>query len=303
MATQAFVRLTPDEVLALPSVREAIARRIIDVAGGRVTYTLANKKSYDWNNPEEWVRCAAVAFLVIDRDYPANRIKTEVVVPRRVPTDSADLVVYEDDDCKVPYLVVESKRSGIGAAERTQAIEQLFGNANSLRAPLALYDDGDSVLFDVKNFPAMERRANIRGDRLSLAAGYGAAPKWAHVAGTPGDISAVTTRVLRNKIQYAHSLIWAGGKRDPLDAFDEWSKLLFAKVMDERTTDAAQPRQFQVGTSETVAAVANRIHRLFAEACRRDPTIFPPGIRIELPDKKIHDVVRVLHEFRPHRRR
>jgi type I restriction enzyme M protein len=36
-------------------------------------------------------------------------MKTEVIVPRRVPSDHFDVVVYRDDACKEPYLVVENK--------------------------------------------------------------------------------------------------------------------------------------------------------------------------------------------------
>jgi type I restriction enzyme M protein len=87
------------------------------------------------------------------------------------------------------------------------------------------------------------------------------------------------------------------GRRDPLTAFDEWSKLLFAKVIDERMTPSGEPRRFQIGTQETTASVANRIHSLFAQARRDDPTIFPDGTRINLTDSKVSDVVRTLQDI------
>jgi type I restriction enzyme M protein len=80
-------------------------------------------------------------------------------------------------------------------------------------------------------------------------------------------------------------------------AFDEWSKLLFAKMIDERSTKTGQPYRFQVGSKDTITAVANRIHALFAEARQRDATIFPDNERIKLNDKKIHDVVKVLQDI------
>lgn len=253
------------------------------------------KKSYAWTDPEEWARCATISFLIIARQYPPQRIRVEVTVPRRTPSDLADIVVYADDSCRSPYLVVENKADGQTAAQRRQAIEQLFGNANSLRAPLGLYDEGgESLLFDVANFPAGERLANRRGSREAVPAQYGQAPRFQFIAGAENDIRASTPQALENRIRRAHSLIWAGGKRDPLVAFDEWSKLLFAKVVDERSTRSGQPRSFQVGTAETTAAVANRIHERFTQACEQDATIFPRGTRINLPDRKIADVVETL---------
>ena len=132
---------TAEDALNEPSVNEAIKRGIIEVKSNRITYNLSVKKSYDWSDPEEWVRARTVAFLIIERGYPANRMRTEVQVPRRTPSDSADIVVYRDDRRRQPYLVVENKAAGQTAADRRQAIEQAFGNANSLRAEYALYDE------------------------------------------------------------------------------------------------------------------------------------------------------------------
>lgn len=283
------------EAEADPLIQEAQRRGFIEIKNNRVTYVLANKRSEDWTDPEEWVRCHSVAFLVLVKDYPPNRIKTEVVVPRRTPSDIADIVVYSDDQCRTPYLVVEDKRAGLSSTERAQAIEQLFGNANSLRAPLGLFDSGDeSLLFDVANHPAMERDANQLGPRERIAPQYGTQPRYAHIVGEPGDIAPERRSVIENKIRFAHSRIWSGGKRDPLHAFDEWSKLLFAKVQDERWTPTGHPRRFQVGTNETSAAVANRVHRLFEEAKATDAAIFDEDDRIKLPDRKITEVVRAL---------
>ena len=80
-------------------------------------------------------------------------------------------------------------------------------------------------------------------------------------------------------------------------AFDEWSKLLFAKVIDERTTQTGQPRRFQYGTNETIASVANRVHSLLREATRNDPSVFTVNTGIELPERKIADVVRCLQSL------
>lgn len=160
---------TPEDALNETFVIEAVKRGIIEVKGSRVTYNLGVKKSYDWSDPEEWVRARTVAFLIIERDYPANRIRTEVQVPRRTPSDSADIVVYRDDRRRQPYLVVENKAAGQTAADRRQAIEQAFGNANSLRAEYALYDEfTESHFYDVANYPSMERTDNHRGDSESI---------------------------------------------------------------------------------------------------------------------------------------
>lgn len=278
-----------------PLIVSAIERGLLEISGDRITYNLPTKKSYDWDDAEEWVRARTIAFLVLDKGYPLNRMRTEVSVPRRTPGDYADIVVYRDDQCRVPYLVVENKSANQTKANRLQWIEQLFGNTNSLRAELGLYDEYTlSQFYDVANFPQTERNRNFRGTRNAVPAQYGEVPRFMHIAGSEGDIRAVAPAMVEILIRRAHSIIWSGGKRDPLKSFDEWSKLLFAKVIDEKHTPTGQPRRFQVGTNETTAAVANRIHALFGTAVRLDPTIFPDGIRIELPDRKIFEIVSAL---------
>ncbi len=288
---------TANEVIETSYVQEVIRRGIIQIDNNRIIYNLNQRRSYEWSDPEEWVRAHTLSWLIAIKAYPANRIRTEVPVPRRTPSDFADIVVYEDDRCRDPYLVVENKSDGQSRRDRNQGIEQTFGNANSLRAPLALYDEYSiSILFDVANFPSAERELNRLGDRQLLPDQYGQITEYTYIAGTENDIEPVATHILESTIRRAHAKIWSGGRRDPLTAFDQWSMLLFAKVFDERTTPTNEPRRFQVGTNETVASVANRIHELFGQACRDDPTIFPQNTRLTLPDNKITEVIRVLQD-------
>jgi type I restriction enzyme M protein len=291
-------KLTPQHVVADQHVRRALERGVIELSSSRITYHVRDKRTYSWTDPEEWVRAWAISYLVMAKGYPANRIRLEVTVPRRTPEDFADIVVYRDDRCRDPYLVVECKAAGQSTKDRKQAIEQLFGNANSLRAPLGLYEEfTDSVFFDIAQFPPTERAENIKGNRDAVPPSYGDVPLYTYVVDGEYDIRALPPTALESRIRRAHSLIWAGGKRDPLTAFEEWSKLLFAKVHDERTTERGKPRRFQIGTNETTTVVASRVHELFGEARETDATIFPPDIGITLNDKKITDVVRVLQDI------
>ena len=282
-----------------PLILEAIDRNLISIKKDKITYNIGQKKEYVWSDPEEWVRAWTISFLVLKKSYTPKCIRTEVTVPRRTPSDFADIVVYKDESCRDPFLVVENKKEGITRNERKQAIEQLFGNANSLRAPLGLYDNGEeSIFYDVANYSQDERENNKKGSRDAVPVQYGNIPQFTYIAGDrDNDIKPVNAKQIEIKIKKSHSIIWAGGKRDPLSAFDEWSKLMLAKVQDERHTPNGKPRQFQVGTNETYVSVATRIHDLFKNACLADPTFFPDTVKINLPDKKIEQVVSVLQDI------
>ena len=68
----------PSDALTNLHVAEAVKRGLIEVKGDRITYNLATTKTYGWGDPEEWVRARTLAFLVLERGYPINRIRTEV---------------------------------------------------------------------------------------------------------------------------------------------------------------------------------------------------------------------------------
>lgn len=291
---------SPQLALANQLVADAVRRGVIEINGDRVLYRIGpgKPKEYNWTDPEEWVRARTLALLVVGKGYPPQNIMTEVTMPARVPDNKADIVVFTDAAQKEPYLVVENKSAGQTEKDRKQAIEQMFGNAISIGAPLGLYDEWDiHVFYDVGNFPSGEREQNIKGNRDTVPENYGVIPQYTYIAGGAADIRPATNGELETKIRKAHTIIWAGGKRDPLNAFDEWSKLLFAKVLDEKGTPTGKPREFQVGTGETATVVANRIHKLFSQGIKDDPTIFEKSADIALSDEKILDVVMAVQEI------
>ena len=79
----------------------------------KIIYVTSDNHTENYNDPEEKVRAEFWAELIYEYDYPANRIKVEVTIPDRVPTDRADIVIFSDDECKKPYAVVECKRDGV----------------------------------------------------------------------------------------------------------------------------------------------------------------------------------------------
>ena len=73
----------------------------------KIEYITLEKHVENYEDPEEKVRANFFAELIYKYEYPANRIKVEVIVPDRLPVDRADIVVFSDDDCKRPYAIVE----------------------------------------------------------------------------------------------------------------------------------------------------------------------------------------------------
>ena len=101
---------------------------------------------------------------------------------------------------------------------------------------LALVDEGrKSVIWDIAGYPPGERVKNQIGAREALPKQYGDAPQYTLVvAGGDTDIKPVPAIELEARIRRAHSLIWAGGRRDPLVA------LLLLRLICSPGREAAQ---------------------------------------------------------------
>ena len=274
----------------------------IEKIKNRTSYqTKEGIKSFTLDRPEENVRAEFYSELVYKYKYEPKRIGLEVEVPRRKPSDRADIVLYEDDNGKKPYIIVECKRDGISEAEIKQAIEQAFGNANSLRGKYALVVAGSvRIAFDVANYPSSEREKNIISD---IPIRYGKVPKYTYKKGAPETVFGTGDRDLKkpirqellNKFQQCHDIIWEGGKRNPAQAFDEMSKLMFCKIWDERwITKKNEYYEFQIGTHETKKEVASRVTEIYKKAQELEPGVFVDPIKVDY--SIIYSIVRILQE-------
>ncbi|MBP2251276.1 type I restriction enzyme M protein [Halarchaeum solikamskense] len=290
--------MSEDDNLHLdPIVEKAEDRGYLEVDKDkeRIEYHCGDPHEEDYVK-EEKVRAVTYSWLIIEMEYAAECIGVEFSVPDRVPTKFADIVVFDSEDMTEPYIAVENKSRDTSDADYDQAIEQGYGYANSLGAEYLLVDKGDqSVVYKVSGFGGMEREENRLGSKDKLPVGYDQEPEWELIAGEENDISPSPVEELEKKIRRTHAEIWSGGKRDPLTSFDEWSKLLFAKVYDEGLKDG-EPRMFQRGVGMSDSRVANNVHDLFEDAKEEHPTVFEDGATIELPAEKVADIVDILQE-------
>ena len=55
--------------------------------------------------------------LVLDYNYPVSRIKQFVPVTMGREVKEADMVVYDDEMCLCPHILVECKRQEVSEAE------------------------------------------------------------------------------------------------------------------------------------------------------------------------------------------
>ena len=242
---------------------------------------VAPDKKYRFTDPEEKVRARFYVELIELFQYSQNRIDLEVRVPRRTPSDRADIVVFQDDDKKNPFIVIECKKDEISEAEFEQAIEQVFGNCNSLGGDYAVVVAGNTRRsFDVKEYKPGERTQNIIAEPPIA---YGKVQEWRYLKGVPrSELSVIERGDLIRVLEKCHDTLWQGGKFAPTQAFDELAKILFIKIRDEKKARRyGEPYDFQIKTRESSESVANRINTLYQEAKAQDPEVFTEDIEID----------------------
>lgn len=280
------------------AIKDGYAYIVGSDAKQKITYVTSDNHCENYNDPEEKVRAEFWAELIYKYEYPANRIRVEVTIPDRLPTDRADIVVFSDDECKRPYAVVECKKEGVTDAEFEQAIEQGVGNATwiKLRANYAVIIAGNTrrVLDVSDQYGALEREKNILAD---LPKAYGKPQSYRFYKGginehgeKVSDISPVAREDLIAAIKKCHQTLWGGGRLSPPTAFGELCKLIFVKISDEqKPRKKGEPYQFQIKTHESSAKLSERINVLYNEQKLKDPEVFTESIKVD--DRVLRTVV------------
>jgi type I restriction enzyme M protein len=269
-----------------------IEKGLITKTEKKFIYSHINK-SYD-TDPEEYVRAATYVYLIDTLEYPVNRIDLEVIPLQRNPQNPSDIIVYSDDQLNARFIVVENKANST-LEDIEQAKRQGLGNANLQGAQfLYLVCGSEEIVYDVTEHPSLR---NLEDYRIAdIPKSYGKAPVYRFIKGGDQnfDLRTLNLNDLSNKFERSHKAIWDGGKRDPVTAFDQMSKIMFAKIYDEMQTSQGSPYRCQVGTGEGVSIVASRVRQVYDEAVRNQPSMF--SSEIDISDEILVEVIGNIQE-------
>lgn len=279
-----------------------------------ITYIYQNKKR-NFNDSEEQIQAETFCALVLQYNYPVERIVNFVSVKMGVDTKEADIVVYNDDDLHEPHILVECKKADISEQEFSQAIEQAYsyayalpndvkyvwvtkGNRNEYfkvnKKKLTREPESDIPQFGVKKLASY--KYVFEADLMKLEAGK---QKFF-------ELSVIEQEELTRRFKQAHDALWAGGQLNPSEAFDELDKLIFCKIWDERKDrKTGEPYDFQViqiegkdekdAVRKTNEALYNRVTSLYEEGRLKDKEVFRDNIR--LTPEKIRTIVGYLQDI------
>lgn len=273
------------------------------------------KKERNYNNPEEKVQALTFLQLILDYNYPESRIRQFEPVTMGSEVKEADIVVFDDELCVKPLILVECKKQEVSEAEFQQAINQAYSYAFALPGEVKYV----WVTSGIKNdYLEVDKSQNTRNQLPDIpqygiqeVANYKYVYGADHLPPTPGkqrffDLQVIDQSDLTRRFKQAHEALWAGGQLNPSEAFDELDKLIFCKIWDERKPrKVGEPYDFQIITvSKKVEPderkrrliendnLYNRVKALYEEGRKRDTEVFRDNIR--LTPEKIRTVVSYL---------
>lgn len=287
----------------------------------RITY-LNQNKTRNYNNPEEKVQAETFLKLVLLYNYPANQIKQFETVTMGSSQKEADIIVYNDEKCEQPHIVVECKKEEVSELEFVQAKEQAASYAYALAGTIqyiwvtskikndyAQIDKDSKTKRTVPDIPhfgvtEVQKYKYVRGGRRQNEEAGEDVIKQNYF-----DLEQIDESELQNRFKQAHQALWAGGELNPSEAFDELDKLIFCKIWDERKArKIGEPYEFQVydepvpkkATDEQKAKIEakkteelyKRILALYAEGKKVDQEVFKDNIRLNA--QKVRTVVSYL---------
>ena len=277
----------------------------------RITYIHQNKQR-NYNNPEEKVQAETFLRLIVDYKYPVNRIKQFVSVTMGSDIKEADIVVYDDDMCIRPHILIECKRQEVSEAEFQQAINQAYSYAFALPGEVKyvwVTSGIKSDYFEVdKNQNTRNQLPDIPQFGVKNVASYKYVYDAQYLPEESGkqrffDLSIIDQSELTRRFKQAHEALWAGGQLNPSEAFDELDKLIFCKIWDERMPRRmGKPYDFQIITVPKEVEkneakrrqiendnLYKRVMALYEEGRKKDKEVFRDNIR--LTPEKIRTVV------------
>lgn len=266
-----------------------------------ITYIHQNKKR-NYNNPEEIVQAETFLSLILIYGYPENKIKQFVSVQMGAETKEADIIIYSDDKCECPLIMVECKKEEISDQQFNIAVDQAYSYAvaegakyvwTTSRIKNQYYEVSDKKpksrieIPDIPQFginklaPYKYVKGGISQTGTGIAETKIVSESDPNVKQKFFELQVVSESELTKIFIQSHQALWGGGQRNPSVAFDELDKIIFCKIWDEKhPRKTGDPYDFQIFRDEEPEDLLKRIKKIYATGEKEAPEVFKDGIAL-----------------------
>lgn len=266
-------------------IKKALEQGYLSFEGDSIIYHTKKLSKQNYTKPEEKVRAEVFARLIIEKEYPLSHIAIEVPVKMGSETKRADIVVYKNAKHQKAFIVVELKNSN--QKDLREALKQAlsYAGSGSLRADYALATNGKEKF-------ALYIKEDGNDSHDDIPPYGGNAPIWKYLRDSKNNnITKITTEELKALLQKIHNYLWNGGKRNPAEAFSEFSKIIFTKIMDEKIAEydadyKLKHYEFQKNRDEDKFALEKRIKGLYQKYKEKDSNVFDNALILDTDEIK-----------------
>ncbi|EFP6868060.1 N-6 DNA methylase [Campylobacter upsaliensis] len=266
-------------------IEKALEQGYLSFDGDSIIYHTKKLSKQNYTNPEEKVRAEVFARLIIEKEYPLSHIAIEVPVKMGSETKRADMVVYKNAKHQKAFIVIELKKSS--QKDLREALKQAlsYAGSGSLRADYALATNGKEKI-------ALYIKEDGNDSHDDIPPYGGNAPLWKYLRDSKNNnIAKITTDELKTLLEKIHNYLWNGGKRNPAEAFSEFSKIIFTKIMDEKIAEydpdyKLENYEFQKNRDEDKFALEKRIKGLYQKYKEKDSNVFDNALILDADEIK-----------------
>lgn len=266
-------------------IEKALEQGYLSFDGDSIIYHTKKLSKQNYTNPEEKVRAEVFARLIIEKEYPLSHIAIEVPVKMGSETKRADMVVYKNAKHQKAFIVIELKKSS--QKDLREALKQAlsYAGSGSLRADYALATNGKEKI-------ALYIKEDGNDSHDDIPPYGGNAPLWKYLRDSKNNnIAKITTDELKTLLEKIHNYLWNGGKRNPAEAFSEFSKIIFTKIMDEKIAEydadyKLKHYEFQKNRDEDKFALEKRIKGLYQKYKEKDSNVFDNALILDADEIK-----------------
>ena len=269
-----YYKLTQFNLIEIDNIEKRIIERK-DSKGNTVPYIncLVRKKEIKLT-PEETIRQLYLQILIDDYGYQPSRIELEYAVSFGIEKKRADIVIFDKDNKRAPYILIELKKPKLKDGK-----EQLRGYCNATGAPIGVWSNGDSISYYhrkdpnyFEDLPAIPRATEKLSDILS--------ERWTLDDLIKKDKLVNERKSLKDLILEMENEVLAGAG---VDAFEELFKLIFTKLFDEMESGRDKKRYLEFRNyGDTETELKEKIQSIFNRAKLKWSGVFSEDAKIEL---------------------
>lgn len=221
---------------------------------------------------------------------------------RKTKSIFADIVVYTDKKLETPLIVVDTKSPSeiLSKEGRDQVIS--YARLLPKIAPIAVLTNGTNIqvyqTLDKSRLKELPKRKEILNDFVSAVLSKNI-QEVLRLEATKELFTIDDVSTFKDLLKKCHNIIRNNEGYDPIQAFDELSKILFAKMYEEQYNKSSNRFTSEIYEKTLKELNVNIVQQQFSEIQKvkgfRD--LFPENTTIKLKDRTIKDIVSIFESY------